>query len=111
MKDAGTHQGAVFTVAGSSGKTSDGPFDHPAMYTSQERLGSVILDVDNLRIDVTFLDDSGIVRDEFTLFTGSPRAPLTRQATSTTPLPSRQGSLELRRGSMPWKSQGSGLGC
>ena len=41
------------------------------MYTSQERLGSVILDIDDLRIDVTFLDDSGIVRDEFTLFTGS----------------------------------------
>lgn len=71
-KLSGAHQGAVFTVAGSSGKTSDGPFDHPAMYTSQERLGSVILDVNDYRIDVAFLDDLGVVRDEYTVLRDAP---------------------------------------
>jgi hypothetical protein len=59
--------GAVYIVAGSSGKTSSGDLDHPAMHISLRELGSVVLDVDDARLDATFLDDQGGVRDSFTI--------------------------------------------
>ena len=37
--------GAVYAVAGSSGKVSSAPLDHPAMHVSLESLGSVVMDV------------------------------------------------------------------
>jgi hypothetical protein len=64
------HEGAVYTVAGSSGKTSGGSLNHPVMYISLNVLGSVVLDVDGNRLDVTFLDSTGAVRDTFTLQKG-----------------------------------------
>jgi len=62
-----TTEGAVYVVAGSSGKTSSADLDHPAMYISLLELGSVVLDVDHARMDATFLDDSGAVQDTFTI--------------------------------------------
>ena len=62
--------GTVYTVAGCSGKLSSGSLDHPAMFHSVQTLGSVILDVDGPRMDVTFLDSTGDVEDEFTMFDG-----------------------------------------
>lgn len=59
--------GAVYAVAGSSGKISGGPLDHPVMTVSLSRLGSLVLDVDGPRLDVTFLDDTGIAVDTFRL--------------------------------------------
>jgi hypothetical protein len=60
-------EGAVYIVAGSSSKHSGGPLDHPAMFTSQDRLGSVVLESAGSRLDVSFLDDNGIVRDDFAM--------------------------------------------
>lgn len=85
------HEGAVYVVAGSSGKTSGGTLDHPAMYISLNRLGSVVLDVHGDRIHARFVDETGAIRDDFALvkntgtlpqadFSGSPNsgpAPLT----------------------------------
>lgn len=65
------HEGAVYVVAGSSGKTSGGSLDHPAMHISLNTLGSVVLDVYRNRLDLTFLDDTGNRQDYFTLFKGS----------------------------------------
>ena len=59
--------GAIFTVAGSSGKTASGPLDHPVMVASLQVLGSVVLDVSALRLDAAFLDDDGVVRDHYTI--------------------------------------------
>lgn len=59
--------GTVYTVAGSSGKLSDGPLDHPVMFYSMKTLGSVVLDIDGDRADVKFLSVLGTVDDEFTL--------------------------------------------
>jgi hypothetical protein len=63
----GPHRGAVYCVAGSSGKTGGGPLNHPAMVHSISALGSLVLDVDRGRMDVKFLRSTGEVWDSFTL--------------------------------------------
>jgi hypothetical protein len=59
--------GAVFMVAGSSGKTTPASLNHPAMYLSLLELGSLVLDVDGDRLDVSFVSDTGVVEDYLTL--------------------------------------------
>ena len=80
------HEGAVYIVAGSSGKTSNSSLDHPAMFESLVELGSVVLDIDGDRADVQFLNDNGTVRDYFTLLKGdgneSPTVSITSPAES-----------------------------
>lgn len=61
------HGGAVYVVAGSSGQTSGGPLNHPAMFISLNALGSLVLDVDGLTLNARFLDDKGVQRDSFTM--------------------------------------------
>lgn len=70
------NQGAVYVVAGSSGKLSSwnsgstadlNPAPHPVMYASYRRLGAMVIDVDGLRMDVKFLRDTGAVDDQFTM--------------------------------------------
>ena len=73
-KPSGTeaHKGAVYTVAGSSGKRdTGGALNHPVMYISLSVLGSVVLDVEGNRLDATFLDSTGAVRDTFTILKGT----------------------------------------
>ena len=65
------HRGAVYAVAGSSGKTSSGSLNHPVMVVSMSVLGSLVLDVDGNRLDATFLRSSGTVGDTFTILKGS----------------------------------------
>ena len=65
------HQGAVYSVAGSSGKISGGLLNHPAMFVSLNVLGSMILDVNGMRLDAKFIDNNGLVRDYFTILKGS----------------------------------------
>lgn len=67
---ATAHEGTVYVVAGSSGKLDDGSLDHPVMITSFSLLGSLVIDVEGTRLDVRFVDDTGVVRDEFTLAKG-----------------------------------------
>ncbi|NKB49626.1 MAG: DNRLRE domain-containing protein [Alphaproteobacteria bacterium] len=74
----GTNAGAVYAVAGSSGKTSSsGNLDHPAMYFSLRSLGSMILEVNANRLDVQFIDQNGDVDDEFTITKGPDTTPPT----------------------------------
>lgn len=67
-------EGTVYIVAGSSGKVSGGTLDHPAMFLSLNRLGSVLLDIDEHRMDVKFIRETGAVNDYFTMIKG-PLAP------------------------------------
>jgi hypothetical protein len=67
--------GAVYLVIGSSGHTSGGRLNHPAMYLSLNELGSVILDVNGLKLNAKFLDSKGAVRDYFTMTKGGPAPP------------------------------------
>jgi hypothetical protein len=47
--------GAIYTVAGSSGKSGGGALNHSAHYISMDELGSVVLDFDGDVVDVTFV--------------------------------------------------------
>src|SRR6058998_3711722 len=64
------NKGAVYTVAGSSGQTSGGSLNHPAMYISLNVLGSLVLDVNGAQLDAKFLNSSGSVQDHFTIKKG-----------------------------------------
>jgi len=69
------HAGAVYAVAGSSGKVTAGTLNHPAMTVNFNTLGSMVVDVDDDRLDVIFLDAAGVRRDYFTIVKGG-AAPL-----------------------------------
>lgn len=62
-----SNRGTVYSVAGSSGKKSGGKLNHPAMYLSLNRLGSLVIDVDGKRLDVQFVDEKAKRRDYFTM--------------------------------------------
>jgi len=66
------HAGAVYAVPGSSGQTSGGTLNHPAMFLSLNVLGSMVLDVNGLTLNAKFLDNTGAVRDYFTIAKGTP---------------------------------------
>jgi hypothetical protein len=78
------HEGAVYGVAGSSGKISGGALNHPAMFVSLNVLGSMVLDVTNNRLDARFIDNTALVRDYFTITKGAVATP---PAIATTSLP------------------------
>lgn len=61
------HRGTVYVVAGSSGKISGGALDHPAMFLSQNTLGSVVLDITAERINAHFLRETGATNDWFSI--------------------------------------------
>lgn len=65
-----SHNGAVYSVIGCSGKISgvDSEWPHPVMesYTETEP-GSLILDINDNRLDGTFLTDDGTVYDHYTI--------------------------------------------
>jgi acid phosphatase type 7 len=89
---AAAHEGAVYVVAGSSGKMSDknekstarGFLDHPAMLVSLARLGSFVIDVDGERLDATFLSEKGERLDYFSIAKGKGKAPTQTAAKTTT---------------------------
>lgn len=61
------HQGAVYVVAGSSGQIGGGKLNHPAMFLSLNKLGSLILDIHGPELNATFINEKGRVRDYFTI--------------------------------------------
>ena len=69
------HSGTVYVVPGSSGQTSGGTLNHPAMWLSLNNLGSLVLDVDGTRLDATFLRETGAVGDSFTIQKSNPTSP------------------------------------
>lgn len=73
-----SNEGAVYAVAGSSGQISGGTLNHPAMFISLNNLGSMVLDINNDRLDAKFLRENGTVADYFTIIKGgtvTPTAP------------------------------------
>lgn len=78
-----SHAGAVYAVAGSSGKISGGLLNHPAMFISLNQLGSMVLDINNGQMDVKFLNNAGAVTDSFSMTKGAtPNTPPTVTLTS-----------------------------
>ncbi|MHC4105084.1 MAG: PKD domain-containing protein, partial [Planctomycetota bacterium] len=68
---ASPHEGTVYIVAGSSGQITGGTLNHPVMITSLNVLGSVVLDVDDNKMDAKFIDNNGAIADYFTLMKGA----------------------------------------
>ena len=83
----GSHEGAVYAVAGSSGQISGGLLNHPAMFISLNNLGSMVLDVNGNTLDAKFLRENGEVWDYFRIVKGAvapvpPAAPTNLTATT-----------------------------
>jgi hypothetical protein len=87
------HDGAVYVVAGTSGLTSGGALNHPAMFISLNRLGSLVLDVDGNRLDARFIDYSGATGDYFTIIKGGAPKPSVTIA-ATTPTATEAGTVK-----------------
>lgn len=64
------NRGAVYVVAGSASKITGGLLNHPAMFLSLNRLGSLVVDIDGDRLDATFLRETGQTNDYFTILKG-----------------------------------------
>ncbi len=72
---AAIHEGAVYAVAGASGKISGGALNHPAMVVNINLLGSMVLDVNGDRLDGKYIDNIGAVVDDFTILKGADTTP------------------------------------
>jgi hypothetical protein len=68
------NRGAVYTVAGCSGQgQGGGSFNHPAMFTSLNVFGSVVIDIHDNRLDALLLRETGAVDDHFAIIKGLPQ--------------------------------------
>jgi acid phosphatase type 7 len=87
IKPEGTpgRQGAVYTVAGSSGQISGGTLNHPAMFISLNVLGSVVLDFQDNRLDASFLNASGAVQDTYAIIKSAGTPPAAPTGLAATP--------------------------
>ncbi|HTL52282.1 MAG TPA: metallophosphoesterase, partial [Planctomycetota bacterium] len=63
------HEGAVYVVAGSSGKHDGGALNHKAMFLALDELGSMVIDINGNCLDATFLEP-GKVGDTFRIIKG-----------------------------------------
>jgi hypothetical protein len=74
-KQPGAHNGTVYVVGGNSGKISGGKLNHPVMKVSENRLGSIILDIKGNRLDFKEIGTDGEAFDSFSLFKDERAAP------------------------------------
>jgi hypothetical protein len=76
QKPAGvtSHNGAVYVVAGHGGAGLGGTLNHPVMYFSEARHGSVLLDISGGTLTLTNVRSTGVVSDTFTMVKG-PQSP------------------------------------
>jgi hypothetical protein len=61
------NQGTIYIVAGSSGFATFQYGHHPIMHSALLRMGSLVLDIDDQRLDARFLRETGTVDDWFTV--------------------------------------------
>ena len=79
---AAAHEGTVYAVAGSGCSTGGGTLNHPAMFFSTNRLGSMVLDIHANRLEAKFIRETGATNDSFTLIKGAPQLRVTAIAVS-----------------------------
>ena len=70
-------RGTVYVIAGSSGQTSGIKAAYPSMLYAVNTPGSVALDIDGNRLDLSFIDTNAIRRDYFSIVkeAGAPAIP------------------------------------
>ncbi|MDF5729811.1 MAG: metallophosphoesterase [Rhizonema sp. PD38] len=61
-----SHTGTVYIVAGTSALAEEVSL-HPAMYASLSIPGSLVLDIHGKRLDATFIDSQGDIKDYFSI--------------------------------------------
>lgn len=66
-KQAGSHTGTVYVVAGTSGRADPFRGTHPVMVESLSVMGSLLLDIEGDMMRVRFIDEKGDVRDHFAI--------------------------------------------
>jgi hypothetical protein len=66
------HEGAVFSVVGSSSKVSSALGTHPVMVVNLYVEGSMVIDVNGQQLDGYFIDKNGTVLDHFRIVKGVP---------------------------------------
>jgi hypothetical protein len=59
--------GIVYAIVGCSGEATDKDFGHPVLAAHMDDPGSLIVDVDGLRLDARYVDYKGRVRDHFAI--------------------------------------------
>jgi hypothetical protein len=64
------HEGAIYSVVGSSGKSSNGPLNHPIMLRSIKFEGSMLLEVDGHTLRAWWIGRDGVVQDHFEIAKG-----------------------------------------
>jgi hypothetical protein len=69
------NQGTVYVVAGSSGWATFRVGHHPAMFSDQLEMGSLVIDVNTNRLDAVFLRDTGVIDDSFSILKGTAADP------------------------------------
>jgi hypothetical protein len=74
---AAPYEGTVYAVAGSGCSLGGGTLNHPAMFFSTNRLGSMVLDIHANRLDAKFIRETGATNDSFTLIKGAPQLRVT----------------------------------
>ena len=65
IRDDVNDPGTIYTVAGASGHATGGPLDHAAMEISLNRVGSVVLDINETSLKAIYLDDNNTILDTF----------------------------------------------
>lgn len=60
-------RGTVYCVAGSAGMTSGGTLNHPVHRVALNTLGSLGIDISGTRLDATFVTNTGVAADTFTI--------------------------------------------
>lgn len=110
--DAG--RGAVYVVAGSSGQTGFGSFNHPAVFKALNNLGSMVIDVNGNRLEARFLRENGVVDDHFTILKGDQPPFVVTQPQNRTVVEGATVNLSVVAGgtrplSYQWLYQGSPL--
>ena len=77
---ATANDGAVYAIAGASGKLSNwdngsaaliNPLPHPVHLVNLRLLGSLFIEIDGFTLHAQYIDSSGSVRDDFTILKGS----------------------------------------
>ena len=71
--------GTIYVTTGSAGKISGGSSPHPIMVYNAVKLGSVDIEVNDLQMDINFIDTTGAIDDYFTIikYDGPPTVEIT----------------------------------
>ena len=91
------HEGAVYSIVGSSSKSSDTLSQHPIMASIYSFEGSMLIEISEQQMDAAFIDSWGIDQDQFRITKAVPeprRIVLTLSALLTLAAVRRKGDFE-----------------